>query len=85
MTAVPPIPVPSALTGRRTTWHVLSERSEFPPALRADDRATKKQFARHLEILRQAGAIEEQSVLTAARHRVGMLVLRDCANHAQHD
>jgi RecA-family ATPase len=73
--ADPPVLVPAALTGPRTTWHVLSERQEFPAALRAGDRATRARFARHVELLRQSGAIEEQSVRTDARHRVRVLLV----------
>jgi hypothetical protein len=77
MRADPPIPVPSAPSGQRTTWHVLSERPEFPAALRSDDRTTRKRFYKHIEQLRQSGAIEEQSVLTSSRHRAGILVARE--------
>src|SRR5690606_29175065 len=77
MRADPPIMVPAALTGPRTTWHVLSERPEFPAALKSNERAIRTRFARHLEQLRQAGRIRAESVRNEARKPVGVLVAHE--------
>jgi hypothetical protein len=72
--------VPAATTGRRTAYHVLEARSEFPASLRHEVR----RFWRRIEELRQMRYIEESSIRRANRHQTVTLVLtseglRQCA------
>ena len=48
------ITVPSATSGRRTTYHVLASQPSFPAALRGESRALHGRFWRHIEALANA-------------------------------
>lgn len=81
--ATPPLIVPAATAGPRTTLHALSARPEFPDSLRSG-RAAARRFWRHIEELRQFQHIEECGYLRANRHKAAQLVLtaeglRQCA------
>ena len=81
------ITVPSATSGRRTTYHVLASQPSFPAALRGESRALHGRFWRHIEALRQCCMLRECSIRTPARKWVGVLTLttekpRQCANAA---
>ena len=65
--SVPPIVVPTAMTGQRTAYHVLNQRPEFPDSLRAGKPA-KRRFWRQIEFLRQMHAIEECCYRRTNRH-----------------
>lgn len=67
-----PVPVPTAASGARTTFHVLSARPEFPLSLKS--KTGKKRFGGHIEALVQMGAIAEETVTTASRHKMGIYV-----------
>ncbi len=79
----PQIVVPGAMTGQRTALHVLSQRPEFPPSLRAG-KAAKRRFWRHIEAMRQMHVVEETSYRRTNRHVAAQIVLtaegvRQCA------
>ena len=61
--------VPAAMTGPRTAWHVLSERAEFPAALRASDGAARRRFWRAIEALRQMRHVDEVIIRRSNRHQ----------------
>lgn len=63
------VPVLSATSGRRTSFHVLSAMLGFPEALRR----SKTRFWRHLEVLRSRRHIEEDTILKN-RNKTGVLV-----------
>jgi hypothetical protein len=65
--------VPAALTGQRTSWHVLSERPEFPGSLR-DGRDGRRRFWRVIEGLRQMRLIDEATIRRTNRHQTLTLV-----------
>jgi len=76
-------PVPAAASGQRTAFHVLSARPEFPDSLR-DGAAGRRRFWRHIEAMRQFGAIEVVGYRRANRHAAERLALtteggRQCA------
>lgn len=66
--------VPAATTGRRTAYHVLSARPEFPESLR-QGKAGIRRFWRHIEELRAMGYVCESSIRRADRHYVATLEL----------
>lgn len=68
-----PEPVPAAVTGPRTAYHVLSCRPEFPSSLLMGDPA-KRRFRRYVEELRAMRAVREASITRADRHRVRVIV-----------
>jgi KaiC/GvpD/RAD55 family RecA-like ATPase len=79
--------VPSATSGRRTTYHVLASQPSFPESLRDDSRAVHGRFWRHIEALRQCCTLRESSIRTPSRKWVGVLTIateeaRQCANAA---
>lgn len=67
------ITVPSATTGRRTAYHVLCERPEFPTSLKGG-KAALRRFWRHIERLRQMKLIEEREHRRTNRHSTAVLV-----------
>ena len=76
--------IPSAMTGPRTTYHVLSARAEFPATLKGSRGAQTKRFWRLVEELRQSRAIEETDYRRTNRHAGSQFVLtsegmRQCA------
>jgi len=80
--------VPSATSGRRTTYHVLSSQPSFPAALRGDSRVVHGKFWGHVEALRQSSTVRESSIRAAHRKWVGVLTIateevRQCANAAK--
>jgi AAA domain len=68
-----PEPVPAASTGQRTAFHVLAAQPAFPDSLRSGS-AGRRQFWRHLEVLRAMGAVKEDTYRRADRHYVRALV-----------
>ncbi len=79
----PPLIVPAAMQGPRTSFHVLSLRPEFPETLRAGSGAMRR-FRRQIEELRQSRAIAESEYRRSNRHLAEQLVLtpegvRQCA------
>ena len=68
------IVVPTALTGPRTSFHVLSQRPEFPESLRGGKPAVRR-FWRHIEALRQKHSVEEISYRRTNRHLSAQLVV----------
>lgn len=81
--SVPPIVVPTAMTGQRTAYHVLNQRPEFPASLRAGKPA-KRRFWRQIESLRQMHTIEETTYRRINRHLAEQITLttegkRQCA------
>ncbi|MBE7422233.1 MAG: AAA family ATPase [Zoogloeaceae bacterium] len=64
----PPITVPTATTGQRTAFHVLSQRPEFPASLRTGA-AGKRRFWKQIEALRQMHAIVEAGYRRACGHK----------------
>lgn len=72
--SVPAIPVPSAMQGQRTAFHVLSLRPEFPDSLRSGKPAVRR-FRRQIEALRQIHAIEETSYRRANGHKTASFEL----------
>ena len=72
--SVPPIPVPSAMQGQRTAFHVLSLRPEFPASLRSGKPAVRR-FRRQIEALRQIHAIHETSYQRANGHKTAAFAL----------
>jgi hypothetical protein len=67
------IAVPSALQGSRTAYLVLSQRPEFPDALKGDSAKKRKAFAGHLEALRHIRHITEGSIRRSNRHYLDVL------------
>jgi RecA-family ATPase len=65
---------PAATTGRRTAYHVLSARPEFPKSLRGGKPEIKRFWA-HIEALRAIGYIREGSIRRSDRHYVTTLEL----------
>lgn len=81
--AVDSIVVPSAMTGPRTSYHVLAARPEFPATMRGG-RPSVRRFWREIEQLRQSRLIEEADYRRKNRHAAEQLVLtpegmRQCA------
>lgn len=74
-TATPQVDVPAATTGRRTAFHVLSIRPEFPDSLKPGRKAEMKRFWRQIEELRAMGNIRDASITRADRHKVQVLEL----------
>lgn len=80
--------VPSATTGRRTAWHVLSERPEFPANMRDEDgegKENRRRFWRVIETLRRMQLISEGVIRRTNRHETATLNPTDkgraeCAN-----
>jgi hypothetical protein len=72
--SVPAIPVPSAMQGQRTAFHVLSLRPEFPASLRSGKPAVRR-FRRQIEALRQIHAIHETSYQRANGHKTAAFAL----------
>lgn len=70
----PLIPVPAAMTGQRTAFHVLSQRTEFPASMRSGTPG-KRRFWRHIESLRQMHVIEECSYRRPNGHKTASLEL----------
>lgn len=66
--------VPAATTGRRTAYHVLAARSEFPDSLR-NGKASVRRFWRHIEELRAMGLIREGNIRRGDRHYIAALEL----------
>lgn len=60
--------VPSAMTGPRTGYLVLSQRPEFPESLLGSTRAKTRRFWRQIEELRQMKHVEECSYQRSNRH-----------------
>lgn len=73
------VPVPTASTGRRTTYHVLSARAEFPETLKKGKAATRR-FWEHMEFLQQSRAIKRDTHRKASRHKVEIFTCVGCAN-----
>jgi hypothetical protein len=71
--------VPTALTGRRTTFHVLSARSEFPQTLKKGA-AAKRRFWEHVESLEQSGQVKRAAYRKASRHTVEVFTCDECVN-----
>jgi len=74
--------VPTASTGQRTAYNVLSQRPEFPNSLRGA--VGKRRFWRQIEALRQRHLLEEVSYRRANRHVAAKFALtsvekRQCA------
>jgi RecA-family ATPase len=69
--------VPTATTGQRTAFHVLSIRPEFPESLRGPGRAKTRRFWHQIEELRQLRQIEECSYRRENRHSASQFVLTD--------
>lgn len=68
--------VPTAVQGRRTTYHVLSVRPEFPESLKGGNTPSVKRFNRLVMELRQSGDILLDSVRTPDRKVVETLILK---------
>jgi len=66
--------VPTAMTGPRTAYQVLSLRTEFPESLRGGS-AAKRKFWRHIEALRQMRAIVEEAYRRNNRHTASHFVI----------
>lgn len=77
--------VPAAIVGRRTSWHVLSQRAEFPASLEHEDRTTRARFLRHIEALRHTALISTGTVRRSNRHETEIFVLtaEGCAECAE--
>lgn len=73
--------VPAATTGRRTAYHVLSARPEFPQTLK-NGKGSVRRFWRHIEELRAMGLIQENEIRRADRHYVRTLSLSDAGMRA---
>jgi RecA-family ATPase len=78
------IVVPTATTGQRTAYQVLSMRPEFPETLKGAGRGKTRRFWRQIEELRQLRQIQEQSYRRENRHLASKFVLteegmRQCA------
>jgi RecA-family ATPase len=69
------IPVPAAMQGPRTAYHVLSLRPEFPVSLAGGNRAATSRFREQIERLRQSRSIVEGSIRRANRHSLLVLVV----------
>lgn len=69
-----PVPVPTATTGKGTTFNVLSIRPEFPPTLM--DVKGKSRFWRHIEVLRQTGVIAEGEIPAPGYHKKSIWIVR---------
>ena len=81
--SVPPIIVPSAMSGPRTGYNTLSLRPEFPETMRSG-RPAKRRFWRQIETLRQMHQIDECEYRRSNRHVTAQIVLtaeglRQCA------
>lgn len=74
-TSTPPIIVPSASTGNRTAYHVLSAQRQFPSTLVGGNKAVLRRFWRCVECLRQNSRIIEQEYRRPDRHMAIQLVL----------
>lgn len=70
----PPVSVPTAMTGPRTAYHVLSIRPEFPGSLRSG-KASKPRFREQIERLRAMGAIVETTITRGDRHKTTVFEL----------
>jgi len=66
---------PTADRGPRTAFRVLSTCTEFPDSLRANSKANRARFWRHVEALRRNRVIAEGSFRRANRQRTPTLVL----------
>ncbi len=75
--AAPEIVVPTATTGQRTAYHVLSIRPEFPESLKGAGRGKTRRFWRQIEDLRQLRQIEERVYRRENRHTAWQFVLTD--------
>jgi len=71
--------VPTAQNGRRTTYHVLSARPEFPAALKKGTPG-KRRFWQHMESLEQSGQVKRAAHRKASRHTVEVFTCDECAN-----
>lgn len=69
----PPTIVPAATTGRRTAFHVLQVRPEFPNSLRSAGNAGVRRFWRQIEVLRAMGDVNAVSYQLPDRHKVMVL------------
>ena len=67
--------VPAAMRGPRTAYLVLSQRPEFPQALKGGGRPKTRRFERHIEALRQLRHVAESSTERSNRHLTATLVL----------
>jgi hypothetical protein len=81
------LPVPAAMQGPRTGYTVLSQRPEFPDALKGGARVKTRRFGQHIEALRQLRFLTEDSMRRANRHLVAVWTLTpegraECANTA---
>lgn len=67
--------VPTATAGQRTSYHVLSARPEFDKVGMSPDKAGRRRFFDHIEVLRQLGEICEGTTTRADRHKTSVLLL----------
>lgn len=69
--------VPTASSGQRTAFHVLSARPEFPDTLKGSGRAKTRRFWRQIEELRQSKLVTESSYRRTNRHVAAQFVITD--------
>jgi len=67
--------VPAATTGPRTAFMVLSNRPEFPEALKGAGRTKSRRFWRQVEVLRQLRHLQEGSIGRKGGHKTTTLEL----------
>ena len=80
--ADPVMIVPAATTGKRTAYHVLSVRQEFPETL-LGGKPESRRFWRHIEILRGMGAVNVEAHRMPDRHYINHLVIpSEACGHA---